>query len=87
MFRTMTGDAGCRNVLFDIEDGAEGEEVNIEAGDDTEVGLVKNAVDPGKPTDTQIEEHRMAHPPTCHGVGGSCWAVDVVYIIVYAPVR
>ena len=59
----MAKDAGCRNVLFDIEDGAEGEEVNIEAGVDTEVEPVKKAVDPGKPTDSQIEEHRMTHLP------------------------
>ena len=59
----MAKDAGCRNVLFDIEDGAEGEEVNIEADVDTEVEPVKRAVDPGKPTDSQIEEHRMTHLP------------------------
>ena len=44
-------------------DGGEGEEVNIEAGDDTEVEPVKRATDPGKPTDQQIEEHRMTHLP------------------------
>ncbi len=59
----MAKDTGCRNVLFDVEGGAEGEEVNIEAGVDTEVEPVKRAVDPGKPTDNQIEEHRMAHLP------------------------
>ena len=63
MFCIMAKDAGCRNVLFDVEDGAEGEEVNIEAGVDTEVEPVKRAVDPGKPTDNQIEEHRMTHLP------------------------
>ena len=63
MFCNMTEDAGCRNVLFDIEDGPDGEEINIEAEEDTEVEPVKKAADPGKPTDAQIEEHRMTHLP------------------------
>ena len=63
MFCNMTEDAGCRNVLFDIEDGPEGEEINIEAEEDTEVEPVKKAADPGKPTDAQIAEHRMTHLP------------------------
>lgn len=63
MFCTMTKDAGCRTVLFDAEGGAEGEEVNIEAGVDTEDEPVKNTVDPGNATGSQIEEHRMTHLP------------------------
>ena len=59
----MTKDAGCGLELFDIEDGDEGEEINIEADVDTETEPIKRAVDPGKPTDRQIEEHRMTHLP------------------------
>ena len=33
----MAKDAGHRSVLFDVEDGEEGEEVSIETGGDTEV--------------------------------------------------
>ena len=55
--------AGCRSVLFDIGGGEEGEQSTIEADDDTEVEFVKKAVRPGKPTDRQTEEHRMAHLP------------------------
>ncbi len=50
-------------MRFDIEDGEEGEEVSIETGDDTAVEPVRIAADPGKPTDRQIEEHRMTHIP------------------------
>ncbi len=59
----MTEDAGCALALFDIEDGEGGEEINIEADVGTEVGLVRRAVGPGKPTDRQIEEHRTTHLP------------------------
>ena len=83
MFCTMTEDTGCRNVLFDIEDGAEGEEVNIEADVDTEVEPVKKAVGP------TVGSKSILWPtfPTGHGVDGVCWAVGVVYSIVHAPVR
>ena len=53
-------EAGRDDMLFDVE---EGEEINIEADDDTEVEPGKKAIGPGKPTDQQIEEHRMAHLP------------------------
>ena len=56
-------DLGNENVLLDIEDGEEGEEFNIEADADTEVEPVKTATNPGKPTDKQIEEHRITHLP------------------------
>ena len=45
-------EAGRDYMLFDVE---EGEGVNVKAGDDTEVEPVKKAIDPGKPTDQQIE--------------------------------
>ena len=54
---------GNSNVLFDVENGEEGEEISIEADADTEVEPVKTATDPGKPTDKQIEEHRTTHLP------------------------
>jgi hypothetical protein len=54
---------GCSSALFDIVDGEEGEEINIETDIDTEVEPIKKAVDPGKPTDSQIEEHRLTHLP------------------------
>ena len=41
-------------MLFDVENGEEGEEISIEADADTEVEPVKSATDPGKPTDKQI---------------------------------
>ena len=56
-------DVGNENVLFDVEDGEEGEEISIEAEAETEVEPVKTATDPGKPTDKQIEEHRITHLP------------------------
>ena len=59
----MAEDASLRNVLLDTEEGEEGEEVSIEAGDDTDVEPVKVAADPGGPTERQIEEHRMTHIP------------------------
>ncbi len=59
----MAEDASLRDVLFDTEEGEEGEEISIEAGNDTEVEPVKVAADPGEPTDRQIEEHRMTHIP------------------------
>ena len=63
MFYAMANeDVGREGVLFDIEDGEAGDEVGIEM-EDTEVEPVRKAVDPGKPTDKQIEEHRMTHLP------------------------
>ena len=59
----MTEDASLSNVLLDTEEGEEGEEVSIETGNDTEVEPVKVATDPGRPTERQIEEHRMTHIP------------------------
>ena len=59
----MAEDASQGRCLFDIEDGEDGEEISIEAGNDTEVEPVRIAADPGKPTDRQIEEHRMTHIP------------------------
>ena len=58
----MAEDAGCRSGLFDVVEGDGGEEISIEA-EETEVEPVKHAVDPGKPTEKQIEEHRMTHLP------------------------
>ena len=49
--------------LLDIEDGEEGEEISIQTDVDTEVEPVRRAVDPGKPTEKQIEEHRTTHLP------------------------
>jgi hypothetical protein len=77
-------EAGRDAMLFDVE---EGEEINIEADDDTEVEPVKKAIDPGKPTDQQIEEHRMPTCRTGHGADGAYLAVDVVYSTVYAQDR
>ena len=48
-------DAGAENMLFDIEDGDEGDEVNIQGDVDTEVEPVRTAADPGKPTARQFE--------------------------------
>jgi hypothetical protein len=63
-FYVMTEeDASRRSMLFDVEDGDEGEEIKIETEDDAEVEPVKVATDPGKPTDKQIEEHRLTHLP------------------------
>jgi hypothetical protein len=63
-FYAMTEeDASRRSMLFDVEDGGEGEEIKIETEDDAEVEPVKVATDPGKPTDRQIEEHRLTHLP------------------------
>ena len=59
----MTEDVGCSSALFDITDGEGGEEINIETDVGTEVEPVREAVDPGKPTDRQIEEHRLTHLP------------------------
>ena len=59
----MAEDSGCTGGLFDVVEGEEGEQINIEADDDTEVEPVKRVVDPGKPTEQQIEEHRMTHLP------------------------
>ena len=56
-------DAGAENMLFDIEDGDEGDEVNIQGDVDTEVEPVRTAADPGKPTERQIEEYRASHLP------------------------
>ena len=47
-------DADVENVLLDMEDGEEGDEVNIEENVDTEVEPVRMAADPGKPTDSTI---------------------------------
>ena len=43
MFCNMTEDAGCRNMFFDLEDGPDGEGINIEAEEDTEVEPVKKS--------------------------------------------
>jgi len=53
---------GIDDMLLDIEDGKEGDEINIE-DDDEEVEPVRMAADPGKPTERQIEEHRATHLP------------------------
>ena len=77
----MAGDSGCTGGLFDVVGGDGGEQINIEADDDTEVEPVKRVVDPGKPTEQQIEEHRMTHLPyrTVRGADGAFLAVDEVY--------
>ena len=59
----MAEDEGCERGFFEVIEGEDGEEVNIDSGNDTEVEPLKRAVDPGKPTDQQIEEHRMTHLP------------------------
>ena len=58
----MTQDKGSGEV-FDIESGAEGEEVRIENDLDSEVEPVKTAIDPGRPTERQVEDHRPTHLP------------------------
>ena len=60
----MTGkDAGSESMLLDIEGGEEGDEVIIERDTDYECEPIRMAADPGKPTDRQIEEHRLTHVP------------------------
>ena len=59
----ISKDADVEDVLLGMEDGEEGDEVNIEENVDTEVEPVRMAADPGKPTDRQIEEHRACHLP------------------------
>ena len=59
----MAEDASLQNVLLDTEQGEEGEEISIQEGADIEVEPVKVATDPGRPTESQIEEHRMTHIP------------------------
>mgnify|MGYP002809105956 CR=1 FL=1 len=59
----MGGDASLRKMLFDTENGDDGEEISIDAGADTEVEPVKIAADLGMPTDRQVEEHLMTHIP------------------------
>ena len=55
MFYAMANeDVGRESVLFDVEDDEAGGEISIET-EDTEVEPAKKAVDPGKPTDKQIE--------------------------------
>ena len=51
----MTEDTGCTGGLFGVVGGDGGEQINIEADDDTEVEPVKRVVDPGKPTGQQVE--------------------------------
>ena len=50
-------------MLLDIENGEEGDEVIIKDDVDEEVEPVRIAPDPGKPTERQIEEHRITHLP------------------------
>ena len=50
-------------MLLDIENGEEGYEVIIKDDVDEEVEPVRIAPDPGKPTERQIEEHRITHLP------------------------
>ena len=59
----MAEDASLQNVLLDTEQGNDGEEISIQEGEDAEVEPVKVATDPGRPTESQIEEHRMTHIP------------------------
>jgi hypothetical protein len=56
------GDVG-NDELIDIEDGEENEAISIQTDVDTEVEPVRRAVDLGKPTEKQIEEHRTTHLP------------------------
>ena len=59
----MAYDGSLRNVLFDMENGGGGEEISTDAGAYTEVEPVKVAAGPGRPTDRQIDEHKMTHIP------------------------
>ena len=54
-------DEGVENMLLDMEEGEEGDQIDIEEDVDQEVEPVRMAADPGQPTDRQIEEHRMSH--------------------------
>ena len=56
-------DEGAEDMLLDMEEGDEGDQVDIQEDVDEEVEPVRTAADPGKPTDRQIEEHRTSHLP------------------------
>ena len=62
-------DAGAENMLFDIEDGDEGDEVNIQGDVDTEVEPVRTASRPS------VRSKSIGHLIflSGHGADGACW--------------
>ena len=62
MFRTMAGSGG--GEVFDLEGQPEGAELTIDDAETSdEVETVKVSVDPGKPSERQVAEHRLTHLP------------------------
>ena len=62
MFRTMAGLGG--GEVFGLDEQPEGAELTIDDAETSdEVEAVKVSVDPGKPSERQVAEHRLTHLP------------------------
>ena len=81
----MAKDAGHRSVLFDVEDGEEGEEVSIETGGDTEVEPVRIAADLVSQPNVRSRSTGWLTSLSVHGADGVCSAADAACNTVHAP--